>query len=213
MVLTASPFKAVIGSPFAKRKPDGVPPGLTVKAERRRAAALAEARDVLAHLPGPGEALHALMTGRYDLMHLLLVILNSRPGPLPEMRIATLSYNSRNLAELCHLLDTGKVRRLGFLFSKFFAEHDRPTFTATVREFRARGQRLAAARSHAKVVTMEFADGSKLILEGSANLRTNSNQEQFALIHCPLLHDWHAAWIDAAIATHESDTSDDPGKG
>src|SRR5262249_40973699 len=180
--MIGSSFKALVASPFARRKLQGVPPGLTVKAERRRTAALAEAREVLDHLPGPGEALHALMTGRYDLMHLLLVILDSRPGPLPDMRIATLSYNTANLAEMLALVDSGKVRRLGFLFSKFFAEHDRPTFTATLREFRARGQRLAAARSHAKVVTMEFVDGAKLVLEGSANLRSNSNQEQFALI-------------------------------
>jgi hypothetical protein len=35
-----------------------------------------------------------------------------------------------------------------------------------------------------------------LVFEGSANLRTNGNIEQFALFHDAGLHDGHAAWID-----------------
>jgi hypothetical protein len=54
---------------------------------------------------------------------------------------------------------------------------------------------------------MAFPDGRRLVLEGSANLRTNSNQEQFCLIRDAGLHDWHARWIDALVAKHEGDES------
>jgi hypothetical protein len=100
---------------------------------------------------------------------------------------------------MLRLLDTGRVGRLSLICSKFFAEHDKDLYEETLQEFRKRGQRAAAPRSHAKVVTMHFADGQKLILEGSANLRTNSNREQFCLIHDAELHDWHAAWVDEWI--------------
>jgi hypothetical protein len=50
-----------------------------------------------------------------------------------------------------------------------------------------------------------MASGDKLTLEGSANLRTNSNREQFCLIHDPGLHDWHAAWIDSEVARNEGE--------
>jgi hypothetical protein len=59
---------------FLKAKPgelaNGTPTAKTIRLAARRAAQLKEAADVLSCLPGPGEALHALMTGRYDLMHL-----------------------------------------------------------------------------------------------------------------------------------------------
>ena len=157
---------------------------------------LAEARDVLPYLPEPGESLHALQTGRYDLMHLIVVIVEMKTVPVDRMRLATLSYNGRNLAEMLRLLDSGKVHHLSLICSKFFAEHDKNLYEETLQEFHQRGQQVAAPRSHAKVVTMEFQDGEKLVLEGSANLRTNSNREQFCLIHDAGLHDWHAQWID-----------------
>jgi hypothetical protein len=40
-------------------------------------------------------------------------------------------------------------------------------------------------------------------VEGSANLRTNANWEQLAVILDDGLHDWHAAWIDALVTKHE----------
>jgi hypothetical protein len=180
----------------------------SLKRNRRRMAMLAEARDVLPHLPGPGESLHALQTGRYDLMHLIVVIVEMRPVPVNRMRLATLSYNGRNLAEMLRLLDSGKVTQLSLLCSTYFARHgDRDLYEETLQELRRRGQQVAAPRSHAKVVTMEFADGEKLVLEGSANLRTNSNWEPFCLIHDAGLHDWHSAWFDELLASHESDQS------
>jgi hypothetical protein len=55
---------------------------------------------------------------------------------------------------------------------------------------------------------MEWAGGACLVLETSANLRTNSNQEQLTLINDRPLCDWHGAWIDALLARHECDEPD-----
>jgi hypothetical protein len=124
----------------------------SLKRSRRRMAMLAEARDVIPHLPEPGESLHGLMTGRYDLMHLIVVIVEMKPIGLERMRLATLSFNGRNLSEMLRLLDSGKTKRLSLVCSKFFAEHDKDLFEETLQEFRKRGQLVAARRSHCKVV-------------------------------------------------------------
>jgi hypothetical protein len=55
--------------------------------------------------------------------------------------------------------------------------------------------------------------GAKLSLEGSANLRSNGNREQFALVNDASLHDWHAAWIDDLVARHEGENGGDDGEG
>src|SRR5438105_14844723 len=69
----------------------------------------------------------------------------------------------------------------------------------------ARSQTVASARCHAKVACLAFADGTRLVFEGSANLRTNKNLEQMTAINDPGLHDWHAAWIDQKVCEYEAE--------
>jgi hypothetical protein len=191
------------------------PRPLSVKDVARRTAVLKEAGDVLDHLPEPGEALHALMTGRYDLTILLTLILERAPSPCEHLRIATLSLKERNLYELYRLLDAGKVGRLTLLVSEFFREHHAEICATLIGELAAGSpaHRFAAARSHAKVICMDFGTGSKMILEGSANLRTNSNWEQFVLLNHASLHDWHALWIDETVSPGQVNESDRDAKG
>jgi hypothetical protein len=207
MAFTTLRFR--FGKPAAKAGSGEVPPALSVKDASRRTAMLREARDVLPHLPARGEALHALMTGRYDLMVLLTAILEQLPGACTHLRIATLSLKQRNSYELLTLIDAGKVARATVLCSEFFRDHNTGIYAGLQAELgkRPRGHRLAAARSHAKVVCMDLAAGDRLVLEGSANLRTNSNIEQFCLLNHAGLHDWHAQWIDDLVNRAQSNES------
>jgi hypothetical protein len=186
---------------FAQARANEVPapfvhPGCT----NRRLAALREAADVLAHLPGPGEALHAIMTGRYDLTDLCDVIL-ARLGTVAHLRVATLSFNARNSARLRAWVDGRAVERLTLLCSKFFVRHF-PEVYQEVRQALAPPHAVAASRNHCKLVCFHFADGRKMALEGSANLRTNSNTENATLIHDAAVHDFHAGYIDGEVSRH-----------
>jgi hypothetical protein len=193
------------------RRPTGPADTLAAKLSRnaRRTAQLAEARAVLNHLPSPGEALHAIITGRYDLMHLLLAVLERQP-PL-TLRIATLSYNARNLKEMTAILEDKAPPALTLLCSAFFRDHNKGLWEETLALFRQHGQRAAAARTHAKVITLETLAGGKLVIEGSANLRSNSNREQVAVINDAGLHQWHSQWIDALVAEHEGESGGEGG--
>jgi hypothetical protein len=195
---------------FATRKPsftprkDDVEP-LTVKGLVRRTGEISKLAESLPALPEPGEAVHLLMTGRYDLTAVLAVILQ-RQGPCDRMRIATLSFNAKNVAELAGWLDQKQVGALTLLASHFHRENSTADWQAAVNELRVkRGVRLAAARNHAKVVTFDWAEGATLVLETSANVRSNSNQEQLTIVNDPTLAAWHGAWIDALVTKHECD--------
>jgi hypothetical protein len=111
--------------------------------------------------------------------------------------------------EMLGVMDGPNPPRLTLLCSAFFRDHNKELWEETLEGFRERGQRCAAARTHAKVITLELASGAKLALEGSANLRSNSNREQFALIHDAGLHDWHGRWIDDLVAQHEGENDAD----
>jgi hypothetical protein len=184
------------------------------KALLRRLAFLREADDVLAFIPAEGETLHALMTGRYDLMHLLVALLRRLPGPCERLRIATLSLSARNVREMARLLDDGTVKALDLLASHFFARHEKAIYAACRAELvRDRGARLGIARSHCKIITIAGADGGRFVLEGSPNLRTNSNVEQFSLTRDAALHEWFDTWVRETITRHEIGPTDDPAAG
>jgi hypothetical protein len=198
---------------FGKPPADEVPtPLLRRQSASRRLAALHEAAEVLAVLPGPGEALHAIQTGRYDLADLVDVIL-TKLGTVRHLRIATLSFNGRNVERLKAWTGPGGAAlQVSLLCSRFLTEHN-PDLFLEARQVLSPPHRLAASRSHIKVITWELADGGKLALEGSANLRTNSNKEQFCIFNDAELHDWHSAWIDAEVTKHEGDESHRPAAG
>jgi hypothetical protein len=207
-------FGALIGPRNILAKPvqadeegDGLP-GQTAPHKRKNAgairmAALAEARQVLGELPGPGESLHAIMTGRYDMVD-VIDALAPATGIASEMRIATLSFSHRNTARMEDWIATGRVQRLTILCSLFFIKMNPAVYQGLFAVIQKAGppHRLAASRNHCKVICLDCPDTGKWIIEGSANLRTNSNEEQFALFRDPGLCDWHSAWIEDRVSTY-----------
>jgi hypothetical protein len=180
----------------------GLPTPARIKLEARRAAGIREAKEVLAHLPAAGESLHALCTSRFDLTDVIAALVG-KLGRCERCLVATLGYNQKNLSAMLSWLDTGAIQSLTLLASIFFRSHNGAMWGRTLREFQRRGQRAACCHSHAKVVTLAFADGTRLSIEGSANLCGNgSGREQFCLVNHALLHDWHAAWISDLVTKH-----------
>ncbi len=136
-----------------------------------------------------------------------------RLGRCDRLLVATLGYHRRSLTSMLGWLDSGTAGSLTLLASLFFRAHNGALWKETQAEFRARGQHAACCRSHAKVATLAFADGTRLSIEGSANLCGNgSGREQFALFHDAALHDWHAAWISDLVAKHEGTSEEAGGK-
>ena len=125
-------------------------------------------------------------------------------GRCDRLVIGTLGYNARNLQTMLRWLDAGQVGSLTLLASIFFRSHNGELWAVTLAEFRQRKQRAACCHSHAKVVSLSFASGAKLAIEGSANLCGNgSGREQFCLVNDPALADWHARWVSEAVTRHE----------
>jgi hypothetical protein len=174
------------------------------KARLRRSTQLRKAAEVIPHLPGPGESLHTLLTGYFDFALVLTCVIRSRPCPCDYARIATLSFGPKNTQEMARWLDDGIVRRLTLLCADFMAKASPEVYQGAVAELvERRGQIVGAARCHAKVVTLAFADGTRLSFEGSANLRTNRNLENLCVVNDSQLHDFHAGWIDAKVRENE----------
>jgi hypothetical protein len=184
---------------------DGLPTPFKTKAMVRRQAGLKEATDILAgdNLPSPGEALHCVASHRMDMTDVVMA-LGEQLGECDRIAVATLGYNAENLRAMLLWIDTGATKQLTLLTSLYFRGFKGALWDETLREFAQRKQRAAACHSHAKVITLAFADGTRLSLEGSANLTGNgSGREQFCLVNDPALHDWHERWILDLVNVNE----------
>jgi hypothetical protein len=189
---------------------EGLPRPALVRLQVRRAAGIAEAAETLAHLPAPGESLHAVMTARLDMTDVLNALIEKQ-GRCDRAMVATLGYNRRNFKTMLRWLDSGAVGELALIASIFFRSHNGELWTETVEEFRKRGQRASCCASHCKVMALAFASGVRMVIEGSANLCSNgSAREQFALINDVALHDFHATWIEAMVTKYAADESNHP---
>jgi len=181
----------------------GTPAPLKGAATARYQRAARTAAALLPELPRTGESVHALMPGTYDLCQVVTASVNRQPG-CQHLRIATLCYSRRNAAELLSLLEARPTLRLTLLVSVFHREHNKELHAWFAGELREHpNARIAAARSHCKVVCFDLGRRDGLVFEGSANLRTNKNREQLTVIRDRRLHDWHAAWIDELVGADD----------
>lgn len=183
----------------------GAPAPMKTRGLARYQRAARTAAELLPEIPKPGEAHHCLMTGEYDLCQVIASVARRLPT-LTAIRIATLSYSKRNAVELLELLEALPSLKLTVLASAFFRGHNKELHEWFEEELKIHPTaRLAAARSHCKVVAFELGKADGLVFEGSANLRTNKNREQLTAIRDRRLHDWHAGWIEEMAAHGEAE--------
>jgi hypothetical protein len=176
------------------------------KAAARRKARLRRAAEALGQLPQEGEAVHFLIESYFDPCDLIEVAARAHPAPCEVLRTATLSFSARNVRQLCDLIDGELVHKLTLLSSDWMKDANAKVYTLAREELAERRRAtVAAARAHAKVSCLHFADGARLVFEGSGNLSSCRTIEQVACIRDVGLHDWHAQWIDSKVLPHESD--------
>lgn len=152
-------------------------------------------------LPKAAEAVHIVMSGSFHAWSFVPALCQLfAPAVVDELLVATLSYNQANADSLFELLDTGRVKRCTCLASLYFRDTDPAVWEHLERGLQKRGQRVGAARNHAKILAAATSDSRHYLIESSANLRSCNNIEQATCFNSRELFDFHAAWIRDALA-------------
>lgn len=177
---------------------------LARRAMRKRAVDARQAKDAadaIGELPGPKDSVHMLIAGKFALWDFVPAAI-SMGGDVEWLTIATLGFSNRNITQLCDLIDAKKINRARMLCSHYFAGTSKPIYDFAVAEFKARPARMEfmSIRTHAKILLLAFADGRRLTLESSANLRSCKNIEQASAFGDPMLYDFHSEWISELFA-------------
>lgn len=110
-----------------------------------------------------------------------------------RMTITTLSLSQENVDSLATLMQKGYIDRLDMIISDYFFSHERHCLIPYMYQELDIDNRfqLAVAFVHTKTVYFETLGGKKIVIHGSANLRTSGNVEQFTIEENAELYDFY----------------------
>jgi hypothetical protein len=121
--------------------------------------------------------------------------------------ISTLSMSLENADSLKNLLAGDFVDELSLIVSDYFYSHERNgliPYLYQELDSEAGKFQLAVAGTHCKIALIETHCGLKIVLHGSANLRSSSNTEQIAIEEDAELFEFNAGIMTGIIETYST---------
>lgn len=140
-----------------------------------------------------GQRYHAIVSGDFVFGDFIGAYIWEHKLKVRKMLISTLSVNQKNVETLARLMDKGFIEQLDMLLSIYFYGNEKYQLIPFIRRKLDKDNRfqLAIAGIHTKIVQFETYEGQKIVVSGSANLRSSGNVEQFSIEECPLLYDFY----------------------
>ena len=125
---------------------------------------------------------------------------------VPRMTITTLSMSQDNVDSLANLLHGGYVEQLDLIISHYFYANERQALIPYIYETLDIDDRfqLAVAGTHTKTVTFDTTGGKKIVIHGSANLRSSANLEQFTIEDNAELFDFYTDIQDNILERYKT---------
>lgn len=121
---------------------------------------------------------------------------------IKNMTISTLSMSVDNVDSLANLIECGYVDNLNLIVSDYFFSHERHMIVKYIYENLDKDNKFqfAAAGTHCKICQFETYEGKKVVIHGSANLRSSSNIEQLMIENNSDLYDFNQEYQDKIIS-------------
>nr|WP_308570806.1 hypothetical protein [uncultured Prevotella sp.] len=142
---------------------------------------------------GKGMRADAFIAGSFifgDFIEAFLRVHNVRAK---EMTISTLSLSQENVDSLAALMKHGYIGKLNLIISVYFWSHERSSLLPYIYKSLDKDDRfqLSVCGMHTKTCHFETEGGKKIVMHGSANLRSSGNIEQFTIEENPKLYDFY----------------------
>jgi len=150
-----------------------------------------------------GERVDAVLSGNFVFGDFFEAFLRHGNMKADELTISTLSMSQENVGSLSNCLRCDFLERLNIVISDYWFSHNRQNLGYIYEELDIDGRfRFAVAGTHTKIALLRVL-GRKLVIHGSANLRSSRSVEVMTFEHNPPLYDFHRGWHEK-ILTHYS---------
>lgn len=151
----------------------------------------------------PGERYDVIVSGNFVFGDFIYAWMTHQGIRAKTMTISTLSMGTRNVDVLAQLKKTGYIKELNLVVSAYFYSNYRKDVVPYIYEKlddQEKGDfQMGVAGIHTKTMTLETEDGMKIVMQGSANLRSSANIEQFILEDNPEVYEFYKDYTDKII--------------
>lgn len=141
-----------------------------------------------------GERVDAIVSGNFifgDFLEAFAVETNSY---VDDLTLSTLSVSKDNVDSLHNLMAGDYLGALGIIVSDYWYSHNRVNVQYIYDQLDISDRfQLAVAGTHTKITLMRIGD-RKIVMHGSANLRSSRSVENFTIETSAEAYDFHFAW-------------------
>lgn len=133
-----------------------------------------------------------IIDGSFIFGDLIEAILVGKRLRAERMDIQTLSLSQENVDSLATLLIRNYIGQLTLVVSDYFFSNERNGLIPYIYDKLDIGNRfqLVVAGTHTKIVAADLSNGVKMVMHGSANLRSSGNIEQIAIQDSPEIYEF-----------------------
>lgn len=149
----------------------------------------------------PNERVNCLIAGNFIFGDFVEAFIVENDLSVKNLSISTLSMSQENVDSLENLLSWGYVDKLNLLVSSYFWGHERWKLVPYIFEKLDIDDKfqLAVSANHCKIVLIETNAGDKIVIHGSANLRSSDCIEQITIENDKELFDFHSDFIGVIV--------------
>lgn len=153
-----------------------------------------------------GMRANVIVAGSFIFGDFIEAYLTSHNAKAIRMTISTLSLSQENVDSLHNLMMNGYIDQLEMIISVFFFAHERRALIPYLYQKLDIDNRfqLAVCATHMKTIHFETLGGKKIVIHGSANLRSSANIEQFTIEENPALFDFYEDMSEKIIDRYKT---------
>lgn len=154
----------------------------------------------------PGGRANVVVSGSFIFGDFIEAYVTTHNIKIGKMTISTLSMSQENVDSLANLIHGGYVDQLNMIISHYFFSHERGVLIPYIYKTLDIDNRfqLAVAETHTKTVIFDTLGGKKIVMHGSANLRSSNNLEQFTIEDNPELFDFYDDYQSRIIEKYQT---------
>jgi hypothetical protein len=142
-----------------------------------------------------GQRIYAIISGNFIFGDFIEAFLEATRQIAKEITISTLSISKENIDSLRNCLEMKQLLKLNLIVSDYFFVHNRENISYIYEELDINNSfQLGVAGIHTKTVLIELVSGQKIVIHGSANLRSSASVEQIMIETDAYLYDFNYEW-------------------